>query len=169
MRIWKFLHTISENPKLSCLVKAVDIRQYQPDDRQATQSTCQIIPGEDRTWVVGMLRLTGLQNMESNIEMGLSMNTCRPLFALILASLPHLETMSLVIGELDGCLAQVLNSAVLDDIGQPKCRAFRKLKEANLRTPQQWEGGTSRFCTNNVLPIFYLASIERLSVFEFMP
>lgn len=135
MRVWKFLRTISENPKLSGLVKAVDIRQYQPDDRQATQSSCQIIPGKDRTWVVGMLRLTGLQNMESNIEMGLSMNTCRDLFALVLASLPNLETMSLVIGEVDGCLARVLNSAVLEDIDQPK--SLQKLKEANLRTPQQ--------------------------------
>lgn len=73
--------------------------------------------------------------MESNIEMGLSMNTCRDLFALVLASLPNLETMSLVIGEVDGCLARVLNSAVLEDIDQPK--SLQKLKEANLRTPQQ--------------------------------
>ena len=145
MTLWKFFITIRRDPYLAGLVRTLTIGNwgfYPPPypEKFESQFSCLQFPSDELDLVRVAIRDAGVEDLEESIIRSLSEHDRRPLMALLLVSLPNLQTVSAYIPRRGPVLGAVLEKAVCCQDDGNYSPGLRCLKELHLfyEIPVKW-------------------------------
>lgn len=167
--LWLFLRTVIEAPWLASLVQTVDLQHALKFTGAKSFSLAELLCTRHETVVRQAIKKTNISSLGSDVVLkALRKDDRRPLVAMILASLPNLETLSMNVSDSDPYLQPILQRAIgIQHHGScelsTQTPVFQHLRRLSI-APEDHEQKREPLNINMLQPFVYLPELLRLNI-----